>query len=432
MPDGTQNDKIEGDISFLQLGSAGLKNNRGVIDDEFLRDLTGVRRYKIFTEMRDNDATVGAILYVIESLLKQVVYDIQPASQDPEDIEIADFVKSCMHDMADSWESNLSEILAFMPLGYSVHEIVYKQRTEETSKFEDNRIGWKYLMPLAQDTIERWLFDEDDVEIIGLEQRNVNRFELVHIPITKTLLFRPTSHKRNPEGRSLLRNAYRSWYFKKRIEEIEGVGIERDLAGIPVMSVPSEIMGANASADGQAIFAACKELTKNIRRDEQESVLIPSNVDPDSKLPLYKLELLTTGGARQFDTSAIIDRYDRRILMSLLADFLMLGADSTGSFALSDDKTDMFATSLNSLLKAIVEPFNNHGIPQLVALNGWKKAQSPTMTFGDIESPDLVKLGDFITKMIGSGVLFPDEPLEDHVRAAANLPQRIADDGDFF
>lgn len=430
MPDGKTT--LDESIVFTQMGSTGLKVNRGVIHDEFLTDLKGHRRYKIFTEMRNNDATVGAVLYVIESLLKQVVYDMQPASQDPEDIEIADFVKTCMHDMADSWESNLSEILAFLPLGYSIHEIVYKQRTEETSKFNDNRIGWKYLMPLAQDTIERWLYDEDEIDLVGLEQRNVNKFELVHIPIAKTLLFRPTSHKRNPEGRSVLRTAYRSWYFKKRIEEIEGVGIERDLAGIPVMKVPAEIMGPNASDNGKVIFNTCKELVKNIRRDEQESVLIPSDVDVDSGKELYSLELLTTGGTRQFDTSAIIDRYDRRILMSLLADFLMLGADSTGSFALSDDKTDLFATSLNSFLKAIVEPFNCHGIPQLVALNGWRKEQSPTMTFGDIESPDLLKLGDFITKMISTGVLFPDEPLEDHVRAAANLPQRIADDGDFF
>ena len=56
-------------------------------------------------------------------------------------------------------------------------------------------------------------------------------YKQVVIPMEKCLLFRTQTHKNNPEGRSILRNAYRSWYFKKRIEEIEGVGIERDLAG---------------------------------------------------------------------------------------------------------------------------------------------------------------------------------------------------------
>ena len=58
------------------------------------------------------------------------------------------------------------------------------------------------------------------------------------IPMSKALLFRTKSRKNNPEGRSILRNAYRSWYFKRRIQEIEGIGIERDLAGLPVMHGP--------------------------------------------------------------------------------------------------------------------------------------------------------------------------------------------------
>ena len=70
----------------------------------------------------------------------------------------------------------------------------------------------------------------------------------------KCLLFRTQTHKNNPEGRSILRNAYRSWYFKKRIEEIEGVGIERDLAGIPIAYVDPAIMSAGATADQQAML----------------------------------------------------------------------------------------------------------------------------------------------------------------------------------
>ncbi|MGI6498023.1 MAG: hypothetical protein ACOX0U_04265 [Oscillospiraceae bacterium] len=52
------------------------------------------------------------------------------------------------------------------------------------------------------------------------------------------MIFRTKSRKGSPEGRSILRNAYRSWYFKRRIQEIEGIGIERDLAGFPTLTAP--------------------------------------------------------------------------------------------------------------------------------------------------------------------------------------------------
>lgn len=65
--------------------------------------------------------------------------------------------------------------------------------------------------------------------------------EMDRIPMSKAMLFRTESVKDNPEGRSILRNAYRSWYFKRRIQEIEAIGIERDLAGLPVIHAPERL-----------------------------------------------------------------------------------------------------------------------------------------------------------------------------------------------
>lgn len=56
----------------------------------------------------------------------------------------------------------------------------------------------------------------------------------------------------------------------------------------------------------------------------------------------WKLELLSSGGDRQFDTNKTIDRYDTRIAMTVMADFVLLGHQQTGSFALSDNKTHIF------------------------------------------------------------------------------------------
>ena len=145
--------------------------------------------------------------------------------------------------MQDTWTDTISEILSFLTYGWSFHEIVYKRRMGNTknpttkSKYTDGLIGWKKLPIRAQETLYRWEYDNED-NLLGMTQMPPPDFGTYTIPMSKALLFRTKSRKNNPEGRSILRNAYRSWYFKRRIQEIEGIGIERDLAGLPVMHGP--------------------------------------------------------------------------------------------------------------------------------------------------------------------------------------------------
>ena len=77
--------------------------------------------------------------------------------------------------------------------------------------------------------------------LTGMSQMPPPDFGVLTIPLEKALHFRTTSVKNNPEGRSILRTAYRSWYFKTRIQEIEGIGIERNLAGFPVLYAPPDL-----------------------------------------------------------------------------------------------------------------------------------------------------------------------------------------------
>ena len=86
-----------------------------------------------------------------------------------------------------------------------------------------------------------------------------------------------------------------------------------------------------------------------------------ARIELGSTIP-YQAELLSTGGTRQFDTNAIINRYDTKIAQTVLADFIMLGHEKTGSFALSSDKTELFSVALGAFLDIICETFNNQGI----------------------------------------------------------------------
>lgn len=400
-----------------------------VFYEEFLNSLQGRRGVEAYTEMADNDATIGAILFAIEMLMRNVEFNVEPAGNTDADKKAAEFVEQCMDDMERTWADTLSEILSFLTYGWSYHEIVYKRRNGKTSspitnsKYNDGLIGWRKLPIRAQDTLYGWEYKENTDELIGMTQQAPPNFEQVTIPIDKALHFRTRSKKDNPEGRSILRTAYRAHYFKKRIEEIEGYGIERDLAGFPVLYAPEgvDIWDATDPEMTQTL-ARAEMIVSSIRRDAREGLVLPGGENG------WKLELVASSSRRQFDTNAIIDRYDKRIATSVLADFVMLGQQAVGSFALADSKTKIFALAIGTYLDVICEVFNNQGIPRLIDINGeaFKGITDyPRMVHGDIETPDLDQFANYVNTMIGAGILQPDEQLEDEVRRVGGLPERV-------
>lgn len=410
-----------------EIGRVGQRRYGGTFYEEFLYELRGKKGVEVYREMSENDDIVGAIIFAIEMLVRQCVWNVEPGGDTAKDKEGAEFVKSCMNDMQDTWIDTISEILSFLSYGWSYHEIVYKRRMGNTkdprtkSKFNDGLIGWKKLPIRAQETLYQWEYDNED-NLLGMTQQPPPDFGTFTIPIEKALLFRTKSRKNNPEGRSILRNAYRPWYFKRRIQEIEGIGIERDLAGFPVIYGPEELDLWNKDDEVAAeILEVLTDVVKNIRRDEMEGLVLPFG---------YKLDLLSSGGTRQFDTNAIINRYDTRIAMTVLADFIFLGHDKTGSWALSSDKTELFAVAIGTFLDIICETFNRQGIPALIDINGQHFAgitEYPKMTHGDIEDADITKVATFIKDMTGIGVLVPDDGLEDYIRQVGHLPERTSD-----
>lgn len=410
-----------------EIGRVGQRRYGGIFYEEFLSELRGRKGAEVFTEMSNNDETIGAILFAIEMLVRQASWNVEPGGSTAKDREAAEFVKSCMDDMQQTWIDTISEILSFLTYGWSFHEIVYKRRMGRTkdnrtsSKYDDGLIGWMKLPIRSQETLYQWEYDDQD-NLIGMTQMPPPDFGLITIPMNKAMLFRTRSRKDNPEGRSILRTAYRSWYFKRRIQEIEGIGIERDLAGLPVITTPEGMdIWDKDDEDMNAIRAGLEAMVKNIRRDSAEGLVLPFG---------YTFELTSTGGSRQFDTNSIIARYDTKISQTVLADFIQLGHESVGSFALSSDKTNLFSMAICAFLDIICQTFNSQGIPALIYINGDRFAgvtDYPRLTHGDIEDVDLATVATFIKDMTSIGVIIPDESLEDYVRQLGKLPKRTTD-----
>ncbi len=410
-------------VLLSEFGSTGLSQFSGFIYEEWLPELSGTRKFKVYREMRDNDPVIGAILFAVSMLIRQVEWRVEPASGDRRGEEARDFILGCLQDMNTTFSDVIDEILSMLVFGFSFHEIVYKKRQKPESRYQDGLIGWRGFPIRAQETLDHWIFD-DSGEVTAFVQSAPPSYQRATIPLEKGLLFRTSTHKGNPEGRSILRSAYKPYYFKKHIEIIEGIGIERDLAGLPIAWVPPEILREGASTAERQVLEQIKRIITNIRRDEQEGIVFPLAYDEGGN-KLYDLALLSSGGKREFDTSEIIERYDRRIAMTCLADFILLGHEKVGSFALASSKTDIFAMAIGAWLDSIADVFNRYAIPRLFEINGIFSLDYPRLVPGDIETSDLSEVADFIEALGSAGAsLFPDEELENFLRRLGGLPER--------
>jgi len=404
---------------FIEVGSSGLKQFSGILDDEFLRELRGAKGAAIYREMARNDAVVGASLFAYTTLAKEATFRIDPAEvDDPLAEEIAAFVRGALfEDLNLSWRDVLSEILSMLTYGWAYLEVVYKRRAGETgksaSRYDDQKIGWRKWAIRGQDTLDAWQLD-DAGGIQGLIQRAPPRYQRVEIPIEKALLFRVGAERGSPEGQSILRTAYQSWYYKRRIQIIRGIGIERDLAGLPVITPPEGVDLWNTN-DSSAVTmkAQAEKIVRNIRRDEHEGIVKPFG---------WTIELLTAGGSRQFDITQVIAQLNSEIAMSMMTDFLLIGHEQIGARSLATDKRAVFSHAAASFLDSVCETVNRFAIPALVRLNGWPGALAPTLQHGPVAEIELNELTQFIERTANAGLLFPDEGLEQYLRARALLP----------
>lgn len=413
MPDNYKN--------FAEYGIAGYDFSGDFVYNDFIPQLQWPKAGKVYEEMSKNDPTIGAILYMAKQLVRRARWKVISAGSDDKDKEAAEFLESCVNDMETSWNEFIGEVLTMMVYGWSYHEVVYKLRAGKNkdkrlnSKYSDGKIGWRKIAGRSQRTCYGWKIDQETGDILGLLQQSSPDYRLRCIPIEKAIHFKTENDFGNPYGRSLLRTAYRPWFYKKRIEEIEGIGIERDLAGLPVLSPPKGTdIWDTTDPNMIALKNMAESLVKSIRRDSSEGVVIP---------PDWDLKLLSTGSRRQFDTNQILNRYDQRIAITLLADIVMLGADKVGSFALADVKKSLLCAALETLLDNIADTINRQEIPRLMELNGYADlTEYPRMEAEEVETPDLEQISKLLKAMKDVGMVVNDPEVEDFLRKIASMP----------
>lgn len=435
---------------LADLGSTGLRAFGGYVREEFIPNLVGRQGTTIYREMLDNSPIIGAVMFAVLGTMRKVEWRCEAVDDTAPAQEAMEFAESLRFDMSHTWEDFVIEALSMLGYGYSIHEIIYKRRLgrqphrrygpypgveKPSSKYDDGLIGWDKLPTRSQDTLLKWFFDANG-GILGFTQQPWIG-PLIDIPLDKCLLFRPTQHKNNPEGRSIIRNSYRPYYFVKRLEELEAITIER-MAGNVLVRVPTFLLSKAEAGDPAAMASlnAYKMMATRSRTDEQMGLVMPSDVfvgqldGKPTNTPMYSYEYITpkSGGDSKTDANVPVVRHKLDILTSVLADFIQMGHTTRGAQNLADTKVDLFMASVEGWLNSVASVLNERALERIWALNGMDPELKPEFIPDMAQQVDLDILSNFILRLSQSGVqMFPDEDLEDYVRDAAGLPDAMED-----
>lgn len=394
-------------VTFGEIASSSPSPYTGFIRKEYNQSLIGNKGLQEYNKMR-SDGVISGTLLLFKTPVHSAKWFIQPYSQEPRDIAIAEFVWRCLTEyMSISWTQIKTEAMLMCEFGYYSFEKVWEKRDiddELTEEFGKSRIVLQKLAPRHPLDVEDWKYDSHGgpkYMKIYVEDEDGGVTEK-KIPISKLLVFTLNREAGNITGRSLLRSAYKHWYYKEALYKIDAIQKERHGIGIPVIVLPPNFTEQDK--------IAANTLGRNLRTNERAHITLPPNWD----VHFAKLE------GQPVNVIESIEMHDKAIRENILASFL--SADMTTN----EEDLGLFLKSSRFVADSICDAFNLYLIPELVRYNFGKDVKLPKLKVRRIgEQADWRVLAFAIRNLIGAGVLRPDDKLEAAMRDEMDLP--IAD-----
>lgn len=402
-----------GFISGL-IGFRGLGIFNGFLNEEWLNELrTWQQEVRAYLEMRD-DITISTLLSAIKLPLQGAEFHAVAADPDnPADVEAAEFLEENLHGMKQqTWRAYIEQAIEVIDFGWAVNEIVI-------DKADDGMFRLVNLDPRGQETLRRWGVKTDEPDIVThMVQgpfRTGNPIGQIALPLWKCIHLTWQGRKGNPQGKSLLRSLYMGYKFLKNFRVFEGIGIERDAAGIPKYTLPP---GAGTLSDNQR--QDLEDQLKGLKIDEQMFVVIPPGSD---------LELMS-GGAKAYDIRKTIEAYEKAMLMRGFAQFLALGTSNVGTQSLVEGQSDFFGMSLRAFQMVITEQLNQQLVPYLFQFNRFEgMSELPKLVWDPPTATDVAAGVQVYSNAVNAGLLTPIRADEETTRGLLNLAELPDDVG---
>lgn len=421
---------------LAEAGTGGVRRSGGFIDDDWNPKLAGRRANLVYREMHDNSGLLGGSMRAIQFLIQQAPWMVESRNggNSPLHMFWRDRIRDALfNDLESTWEEVIMTCTSVIPFGWVTPWQSWKICRGDnpsrmfSSQFDDGLWMPRDLEPRSQETLWEWIYDEDDRYFTGWRQMAPPQYSIAELDASRYMHIRLDPDRGNPQGRSMYRNATRDYYFIKRLEDVRGVGEERNLAGIPVIRVPTKVMAPNADPQYAAIRSQMETKVQQIRTDQLQGIVFPCAEEGGNKTG-YDISLMSAGGRDRGSVNEAISDHKWGMMVSVLSQFLLLGSKEAGSFALSSSQTDLFATGIGAVMNAITSAFNRQLIPRIMILNEVPREYWPELQHGDIESEDATKIVTSFTQAVQAQWVKPTYDDEVHARKILSWPQRKGDE----
>lgn len=345
-------------------------------------ELVTSRGYEIYDRMQ-SDSQVNACLNIKKLSILSRGWQVRPASDDPEDVQIAGFVRFCLSDMRGSVIDMLYNVLDAVAKGFSVSETNYKLIEDGPYK---GMIGLDSIKSKNPSGVS---FESD--EFLNLISLRHSATPDSRLPTEKFLVYTYQPRYESPYGTSDLKAAYRHWWSKDVILRFYNIYLEK--FGSPT------VLGAYTRGTPKS---QQDDLLKVLDRIQQETaIVLPEDI---------KVELLEAQRGGESGYLQAVEYHDRQIAKSILGQTLTTDEGMRfGSFALAKVHLDVLRLTLEKVKRDIEETvMREQLIRRLVDFN-FRTDCYPEFSLGTLRERDLDLLAGVVTKLVTGGVVAPDE-----------------------
>lgn len=387
-------------INETEIGNTGLglKGVSGKLEEDISRLWKGKKKKDFIAEMKQNDPYVNAWINAKNAIALKpdwVIKAKDTRENNEKAKEMAELIENMLFkDMATSFNSFVLNSMTMAEYGFAVSEIVLKKRNGKTdnpmtsSLYDDGLFGIAKLSPRWQNSIIKWDID-DNGNIENVYQRGDLALDEVKIPYKKVLHFVMNGYNGNPEGESVLRGTFSSYYYKKNIERIQRETFERGFTGIFDIQVPARYMSKKTSPEGAEVKRNLEAFMKNVKQGKEAGIIRPYSKD-------FVIELIEGKTGTGLDPDKMIERYNTEIVMCLLSDSFMGQSKVYQSKDGSGTKTKLYKSFIGIILDEIKEQINRKLIPLIFEVNNLDTDLMPYLDYGNLDDLDLQAVSWFI------------------------------------
>jgi len=388
-----RNPGLDPGAALRELGYASPSPWTSWTREEWNPKLFGLQGLTEYYRMKRQDGTVRGALRHLKTPIQAAHWFVEPASESSLDQNIAKFVQENLFENLNvSWARVLDDILLMCDYGHMVFEKVFDID-------DDGKIVLKKLAPRHPMDVQDWLYDlNGGPDGVRMLPSDFNGEPLgVFIPIRKLVIFSLEAEAGDLRGISVLRSAYKHWYFKDTLYKIDAIQKERHGIGVPIIKLPP--------GWGDADRRLADEIGRNLRTNERAHIVLP----PFWEILFAKLE------GQPVDCLTSIEHHKQAIYDNILAPFATAQKQDR-------DSQDLFYKSTRYIAECITDTINRHVIKQLVDFN-FKRGKYPKLRARRIgEWEDVRTMSFSLRNFVGAGLIRPDDRLETQLRQELDLP----------